>query len=202
MNAVENGQEFVDYYDLLQVDPGCDARILEIAYHYFAKMYHPDHAETADVDRFNEVVIAYKVLRDPEQRAIYDESYAKHRVRPDFRTPTDDELEIDEKAALSDADIHETILLQLYKRRREHATDPGVVGWLLQEKLGCSDDQFEFHIWYLKSKKFLEITEQSTLAITIEGVDHVISTSRSSSREKLLLAQMNGGAEEVEAGES
>jgi len=199
---LETGHDFVDYYDLLQVDPGCDARILEIAYHYFAKMYHPDHVETADVDRFNDVVAAYRVLRDPEQRAEYDEKYAKHRGKPDFRTPIDDELEIDERSALSDAEIHETILLQLYKRRREHATDPGVVGWLLQEKLGCSDDQFEFHIWYLKSKKFLEVTEQSTLAITIDGVDHVISTSRSNSKEKLLIAQRDGSAEEAEAGES
>lgn len=195
MKTLDSGQNFVDYYDLLQVDPGCDARILEIAYHYFAKMYHPDHVETADVDKFNEVVAAYRVLRDPDQRAEYDQLYTQQRGKPDFRAPTDEELEIDESAALSDAEIHETILLQLYKRRREHATDPGVVGWLLQEKLGCNDDQFEFHIWYLKSKKFLEITEHSTLAITIEGVDHVISTSRTSSREKLLLARLNSGAE-------
>lgn len=195
MKTLDSGQNFVDYYDLLQVDPGCDARILEIAYHYFAKMYHPDHVETADVDKFNEVVAAYRVLRDPDQRAEYDQFYTQQRGKPDFRAPTDEELEIDESAALSDAEIHETILLQLYKRRREHATDPGVVGWLLQEKLGCNDDQFEFHIWYLKSKKFLEITEHSTLAITIEGVDHVISTSRTSSREKLLLSQLSSGPE-------
>ena len=45
---MENGHDFVDYYDLLQVNPDCDARILELAYRHFAKMYHPDHPETAD----------------------------------------------------------------------------------------------------------------------------------------------------------
>ena len=199
---MENGQEFVDYYDILQVDPNCDARILEIAYHYFAKMFHPDHAETADLDRFNRVVEAYGVLRDPAKREEYNQLYCARADKPARQVPIDSELEIDEKTALQDAEIHETILLHLYKRRREHASDPGVIGWLLQETLDCSDDQFEFHVWYLKSKGFIEITESSALAITIEGVDHVISASRNSRAAQLLIGQpgkadpgIDGGAE-------
>lgn len=182
-------QEFVDYYDILQVNPGCDARILEIAYHYFAKMYHPDNAETADVDRFSQLIEVYSVLRDPVKRAEYDQLYARSKGHPIHTFPIDKELGIDEKDAISDAEIHQKILLHLYKRRRENAADPGVVGWLLQEMLECSDDQFEFHVWYLKAKGFIELTEHSTLAVTIHGVDHVIATSRTNSKEKLLLSQ-------------
>ena len=53
----------------------------------------------------------------------------------------------------------------------------------------CSDENFEFYIWYLKAKNFIEITEQGTLEITIQGVDHVISTSRATKAEKLLITQ-------------
>ena len=53
-----DGQSFIDYYKILQVSPNCDGRALEAAYRLFAKMYHPDHAETADVTKFNEVVAA------------------------------------------------------------------------------------------------------------------------------------------------
>ena len=60
---------------------------------------------------------------------------------------------------------------------------------MLQEILDCLEDNFEFHIWYLKSKGFIELTERGTLAITIEGVDHVISTSRTNFAERLLIAQ-------------
>ncbi|MBY6217104.1 hypothetical protein [Qipengyuania aquimaris] len=58
----------------------------------------------------------------------------------------------------------------------------------IQSEIGCSDDSFEFHTWYLKSKGFIQITQQSELAITSEGVDHVISQSRAE-KEKLLLEQ-------------
>lgn len=184
---MEEGQEFVNYYDLLQVDPGCDARILEMAYHHLAKIYHPDHAETADVDKFNSVVEAYRALRDPEKRAEYDKANGiSGNGRPTPRSPIDPELEIDEKTAINDAEVHETILLHLYKRRREHPADPGILGWLLQETVNCPEDQFEFHTWYLKSKGFVEITEQTELAITIEGVDHIIATGRRNEEKKLL----------------
>lgn len=180
-----DGQAFVDYYKILQVSPNCDARGLETAYRFLAKMYHPDHVETADVTKFNEVIEAYKALRNPEQRAQYDVLYA---IRTGFIFSASDEAD-DEKTAYDDADAHSKILLFLYKRRRENAQDAGVGRYFVQKMLNCSDEHFEFHLWYLKAKTLIEITEQGTLAITIEGVDHVISMSQTIMREKLLIGR-------------
>ena len=186
---MENGHEFVDYYALLQVNPTCDAKMLEKAYRYAAQMYHPDHTDTADVDKFQEVIAAYAILRDPEKRAQYDRAYREHGKGDFFAFPANEAIQIDEESALADAEAHEKILFHLYKRRREHADDPGVMSYYLQRLLDCSDESFEFHSWYLKSKGFVDITEQGTLAITISGVDHVISMSRTAEAEKLLIAQ-------------
>jgi len=41
----------------------------------------------------------------------------------------------------------------------------------------------------LKAKGLIEITEHGTLAITIEGVDHVIAMSQTVMREKLLIGR-------------
>jgi curved DNA-binding protein len=184
---MENGQDFIDYYGLMQVSPKCDAKVLEGAYRHFAKMYHPDHRETADIDKFSQLTMAYKVLRDPDKRAEYDRSYFQRSRKTFDHFPSAMETEIDGSAALNDAEVHEKILLRLYKRRREHAHDAGIVSWLLQETIDCTDDSFEFHVWYLKSKGYIEVTEQGTLAITIHGVDHVISMSRTNFAERLLM---------------
>jgi curved DNA-binding protein len=186
-----DGQNFVDYYDVLQVSPNCDAHALETAYRHLVKRHHPDHSKTADVSKFTELTEAFRFLRDSEKRADYDRFYF---IRTGRKNEPNEHagLEVDEKTAVSDSEVHDRILLNLYKKRREHASDPGILGWSLQEMLGCSDDSFEFHSWYLKSKGFIELTEQGTLAITIQGVDHVISTSRSSLSEKLLIAQSEG----------
>jgi curved DNA-binding protein len=175
---------FTDYYRILQVDPTCDAKSLESAYRHLAKMYHPDHAGDADPTKLNEVIEAYRALRSPRQRAQYDLLYASN-----VGFSSNNHAETDGQAALGDADAHDRILVALYERRRENAQDAGVIGFYLQEMLKCSDEHFEFHKWYLKEKGFITITEQGTLAITIQGVDHVISMSRTTRAEKLLIAQ-------------
>lgn len=193
--TLENGQEFVDYYALLQVNPTCDAKMLEKAYRHFAHMYHPDHSETGNVDKFHEINEAYSALRSPEMREKYDRIYHAYKGKGAEHVPDGDEVRIDEKSAIGDAEMHEKILFHLYKRRRERAEDPGVIGYTLQEMLKCTDENFEFHIWYLKSKGFLDKTEQGTLAITIEGVDHVISMSRAAEAERLLIAKSDSARE-------
>jgi len=177
-------EPFVDFYAILEESPTCSARTLEEAYHSLAKRYHPDHAEEADVRKFTEVVSAYKALKDPGDRAKYDLHYAK-ATGFEFDSP-DDEM-ADERTAGSDADAHAKILQFLYRRRRENAQDAGVGRYLIQNMLKCPDELFDFHTWYLKEKGLIVLTEHGTLAITIMGVDHVIATSRTAIREKLLL---------------
>ena len=184
---MQSPDEFVDYYEILQVSPNCDATALEAAYRHYAKMYHPDHIETADVTKFNDVISAYRMLREPEQRAKYDALHLTHK--PHARSSANAQVfQIDEETAVNDAQVHERILLSLYKRRRDNAAEAGIGSYALQEMLGCSDSQFDFHIWYLKEKGFVTVTEQGTFAVTIEGIDHVISTSRKYASEKLLIA--------------
>jgi curved DNA-binding protein len=57
---MSEARSFVDYYAILRVHPECDHRTLEIAYRNLAKIYHPDHPETADIDMFNAVIEAYR----------------------------------------------------------------------------------------------------------------------------------------------
>lgn len=185
---MENGQANTDYYAVLKVNPDCDGRILELAYHYFAKMYHPDNPETADPEKFNAVVEAYRTLRDPDKRAEYNRSHGRSSGTF-FQMPNDSGIAIDEKSAVDDAEAHARILLYLYKKRRENAGDAGVIGWYVQEMLGCSEEIFQFHLWYLKNKRFIEMTEHGTIAITIEGVDHVFSTFRPGAAEPLRIEQ-------------
>jgi len=185
-------REFVDYYSVLQIDPACSAKALEAAYRHWAKVYHPDHPDSADVEKFTAVIEAYRVLRDPEQRSTYDPIHAAHTKRDTFAFPAPDDFDDDEADALDDAEAHNRILRFLYKRRRENALDAGVPGFYIQDLLNCTNERYEFHRWYLKEKGYLAMSEQGTLAITIEGIDHVISTARAVNGEKLLIAQVGG----------
>lgn len=184
-----DAEGFVDYYDILQVSPDCDAKTLESAYHSLAKAYHPDHSGSEETTKFNEVTAAYRILRNAQKRAQYDSLYANHRRNEWFEFRSNADIGIDDTAAISDADDHARMLMFLYKHRRENSQNAGVVGFYLQDLLKCSDERFDFHKWYLKEKGFISITEHGTLAITVQGVDHVINMSRTTTAEKLLIAK-------------
>lgn len=189
--------QFVDYYRILEVKPDCDAKNLEAAYRRLAKAYHPDHMETADVDKFNTVVQAYRFLRDASVRAEYDILYNENIPADDAASVMFDDVRIEEQAALTDAEAHEKILMKLYKKRRENAQNPGVLAFYIQEYLNCSDEIFAFHAWYLKAKGFVERTEQNELAITVEGIDHVIAISRTSMAAQLRIASADTATPEI-----
>ncbi len=143
-DRMDSDQDFVDYYELLQVTPNCSADILAKAYRHFASKYHPDHPQTADRDRFQQITEGFAILRDADKRAEY---HRKHRVKANrnfYNFLSQEEVLANEQSAILDAETHEKILFFLYKRRREHASDPGVIAYYVRKMLGCSDESFEF----------------------------------------------------------
>ncbi len=149
-------EDFVDFYAVLQVDPQCDLKMIENAYRHLAKIYHPDHEKTADRDRVG------------------------------TSTARKDDPLVSADMALGDAALQRNILLYLYKARRENFRGNGIGSYMLQDHFGCTDDNFEFHVWYLRSKGYVEVTESGTLAITVDGVDHVIALHQPREPDRLL----------------
>jgi curved DNA-binding protein len=183
------GSAFVDLYDILHVDPGCDDKTLEAAYRFLAKLYHPDRKETADSEKFNAVIEAYRQLRDVDRRAEYDALYAEHGRYRHSQRFRDSRAASPDQSAVGDAAAHARILRFLYDSRRKNAQNAGVAGFYVREMLGCSDEQFEFYRWYLLAKGYIETNEQGGLAITVDGVDKIIADSRQAVEEMRLIAQ-------------
>jgi molecular chaperone DnaJ len=62
-----------DYYKRLGVEKDSDADTIKKAYRKLAMEYHPDRNNSPDAEEnFKRVTEAYEVLRDPEQRQLYD----------------------------------------------------------------------------------------------------------------------------------
>lgn len=87
--------DFVDYYEVLHVDPNASSRQIKKAYRRLAVQYHPDRiANTKDVDakaaeeKFLKITDAYHVLSNPEKREIYDSSNGLSSVGHYIRSKT------------------------------------------------------------------------------------------------------------------
>ena len=165
----QTGATFLDYYELMQINPKAQHETIQRVYHILAGRCHPDNPVSGDVERFIRLKRAYEVLSCPEQRARYDEEYSVQQSLPveifnlqDFATGIDGE-----------SNRRMGLLCLLYDRRRVNPDEPGVSLLQLEKMMVSAREHLLFTVWYLKDKGYARQTEDSSYAITSAGVDHV-----------------------------
>jgi len=159
-----------DHYEVLQLSPRADQDTVQRVYRHLAKRYHPDNGESGDSERFKQVLEAFRVLSDPEKRARYDVKLEQRRE--DRWRIFDQSTALDDVS--SDRQLRMALLSILYTARRNDPGRPGVGVLDLEHLLGCPEQHMTFHIWYLKENDWVERRDDGTLAITANGVDHVL----------------------------
>ncbi len=164
-----NENDFIDYYELLQLSSNADTDTIERVFRHLAKMYHPDNKASGDIDRFRVLVEAHQTLSNPKSRAGYDVKYhdywnRKWKITSEASTGT---------AFAGDRESREALLMILYAQRRRDMKSPGLGGHELARLLGQPFELVEFHLWYLKAKGWVERLDTGQLAIRALGVDQV-----------------------------
>jgi curved DNA-binding protein CbpA len=176
-------QNFINYYQVLNLRPDATAEAIDREFRLLARRYHPDNQATGDRARFDAIVQAHDVLKDPALRSRYHEEFRDllpfgRRASDDVRAepvgapgPVESEGFFENAGIDRDASIQNNILVLLYFRRRQNPREPGIGDAELERLSGCPPEHLEFHIWYLKHKKWVATGEDGLLAITIDGVD-------------------------------
>lgn len=78
------GADFVDYYDVLGVEPSAEVHEIRRAYIIKAKEHHPDAG--GSIDMMRTLNTAYKTLKDSTTKAAYD---LLHQFHSDSAVPSD-----------------------------------------------------------------------------------------------------------------
>jgi len=176
-----SANEFVDFYDLLQLSSNADTETIERIFRHLAKKLHPDHSDQTNNDQFIKIVEAYEVLSNPETRASYDARYQDYWNRKwKLVSVASDMSEIDD-----DKSARERILSLLYVQRRRSMKSPGLGEVEISRLLNTPLELVDFHLWYIRTKGWVERLDTGHLAITALGVDQV-EQNRSLSPEKLI----------------
>jgi hypothetical protein len=174
----ETNKAIPDYYEFLQISPNAEPNTVSRVYRFLAGRFHPDIPGTGDAEKFMLLKQAYDVLSNPERRAEYDATYKKQAPEPvplsntvDFMNSNDGEL-----------NRRVAVLALLYLQRRIKPFTPEVPLAEVERRMGFPRDYLDFTMWYLKSKEYITIADNSDFTITAQGVDVV-----ESNREKIPL---------------
>jgi curved DNA-binding protein len=188
---INENEDFVDHYAMLEVLPTADSSTIEHVFRHLAKRFHPDHPETADPIRFDAIIAAHNVLKNRDRRADYDRLYAQHSgaQHPEAAETAPGKPKFVQNSGVgNDAGAQANILLSLYYKRRENAHKPGISAPHLQRMAGCSLEHMDFHIWYMKEKGLIHRTDEGLWAITVVGIDQVMTEHQRKTTEMRLIA--------------
>jgi len=189
---------FVNFYEVLGLDPAASPRVIDRRFRELARRYHPDNRETADRARFDAVIEAHEALKDLGKRALYH--VENWRQLPPLPQTFADEVEPEavQAAPVADADgpveaigidrdlsIQNQILTLLYEKRRRSVKEPGIGNGELERQTGCPHEHLEFHLWYLKEKGWVSVSDNGLLAITIDGVDRAAALYQESVKRRI-----------------
>ncbi len=165
----DDTDEFVDYYDLLQLSPTAEMDTIHRVYRILATRFHPDNAQTGDIQRFLLLRKAYETLKDPAKRASYD---TEHRLRQTGPMPI---FELRDFTIGIDAETNRRlgVLCLLYGRRRTDPDKPGMSLLDLEQIMTTPREHLVFTVWYLKETKLLRTEGNAEFEITAEGVRFV-----------------------------
>jgi curved DNA-binding protein CbpA len=175
-----------EHYEILQVSATADPETIHRVYRLLAQRFHPDNNETGDAEHFRLLREAYDTLSDPEKRAQYDVVYHQARqlrwrlVTHGSRAENDFEME---------QLVRLTVLEVLYTRRRLEPQDAGIFPRDLEELVGRAREQLVFTLWYLAQRGLVQTTDNSRVAITAQGVDHLEQNYQQNLQRRRLRAQ-------------
>lgn len=161
--------QFIDYYEILQVSPNADQETVQRVFRLLAQRFHPDNKDTGNDAAFKEVMDAYRVLNDPEQRAAYD---VEHRQVKRVTWQIFDQSHASQGVEVEKRK-RKGILALLYNKRLNQHEQPGVSIREMEDLLGCPREHLEFSLWYLKENQWAVRGDNGRHVITAKGVDVV-----------------------------
>jgi len=160
-----------DYYALLGIDPHSVSETMYRAYATLAHKYHPDNPLTGNAEMFESLNLAYEVLSDPIRRRAFDElqGIGQEEGGPRFSG-------IEFFNALEREEVlRSAILCLLYDRRRTRPSAPGVSMRSIEIMVDATAVELSLALWYLKQRGLAASDDKSSLQITVEGMDFLVS---------------------------
>jgi len=158
-----------DYYEILQISRNADMETIHRVYRIMALRYHPDNEKTGNIERFLLLKRAYQILSDPIQRNVYNAAHQGMAARP---LPQFEEKQF-VYGIEGEVNRRLGVLSLLYNRRRMSDGSAGMSVLDMENRMSFPREYLSFTLWYLRSKNYVVLQDNSDYALTAEGVDYV-----------------------------
>jgi curved DNA-binding protein CbpA len=159
-------QDFVDYYEMLQVSSNAQSDTIHRVYRILAQQLHPDNPESGNEHQFRKLLEAYQVLSDPERRAAYDVQHHQYKKLcwQIFGQNGVHGIEAEKRR-------RNGVLAALYRARIANPQNGGMTLNELEDLLSCPKEHLEFAMWFLKELQHIQRGDSGRYQITVKGAE-------------------------------
>jgi DnaJ-domain-containing protein 1 len=166
-SSMRTPDDFIDYYEVLQISPKADSETIHRVFRMQASRYHPDNKQSGNAERFMLLSRIYETLVDPKKREQYD---IRRRMREPGAIPV---FGLAEFVAGVEGEVNRRlgVLCLLYKRRRSNPDHPSLSLLQLEFLMEFPREHLMFTVNYLREKDYIRIVENSDYQITAGGID-------------------------------
>jgi len=170
MSAPIAGQ-FQDHYEVLGIDPESVSETIHRAYGTLAQKYNPRNSATGNAEMFDAINLAYEVLSDPIRRREFDELKG---VGQETGGPKFNGVEFFDSLGRETV-LRSAILCLLYDRRRSRPSAPSLSMRHIETMVEATAIELSSALWYLKQRSLAASDDKSSLQITVDGMDFLVS---------------------------
>jgi DnaJ domain len=163
--------KFQDHYEVLGIDPESVSETMHRAYATLAQKYHPKNSATGNAGMFDALNLAYEVLSDPLRRRAFDELKG---VGQESAGPKFSGLEFFDSLG-RETILRSAILCLLYDRRRSRPSAPSLSMRHIEIMVEATAVELSSALWYLKQRGLAASDDKSSLQITVDGMDFLVS---------------------------
>jgi hypothetical protein len=165
--SMRTPDDFIDYYEVLQISPNADIETIHRVFRMQAARYHPDNTQTGNVERFMLLSRIYETLIDTKRREQYD---LRRRMREPGSIPVFGLADF-VSGIEGENNRRLGVLCLLYKRRRSNPDHSSLSLLQLEFLMEFPREHLMFTVNYLREKDYVRIVENSDYQISASGID-------------------------------
>lgn len=173
-----------DHQEILRAASAHNPEALERIYRKLAKHYHPDNQQTGSAEEFLRLQEAYSIVSDPRRSQlslVTDSAFGRGTAEDATAGDVTEILVNGEQQRMR-------ILVLLFRRKAKNLHNAAVSPLEISAATKTSQEETDFALWYLQSKRAVVCGESSGYEITTEGIDLLERYTQSEPRAMKLLA--------------
>lgn len=130
----------IDYYEILEISPNASQEVIREVYKVLLHRYNVEHdaEDRSEIQKLDQLNLAYEVLSDPDKRHLYDEEFSKAKRFQNEAAQQHHSAALTAESHTCASQVNPNECMALLKEKAGTLNKTSILSWLKWNKWGWS----------------------------------------------------------------